>query len=125
MLSSHTWPVANVLNSARHCRKFSWAVSAFRKFILYLRDGKGLETGVIGGCLQVTQFAKNCLQVTQKKKGRVMYHVTGSRRPAHASGQIHGLLGNLCAEIRLSSFSFCFYIQSLILCLTNKNQCIC
>lgn len=60
-----------------------------------------------------------------EKKGRVMYHVTGSRRPAHASGQIYGLLGNLCAEIRLSSFCFCFYIQSLILCLTNKNQCIC
>lgn len=79
---------------------------------------KGLETGVTGKKMFVSKA---------RKKGRVMYHVTGSRSPAHASGQAHGLLGNLCAETRLSSFCFCFrfYIQSLILCLTHKSQGIC
>lgn len=39
-----------------------------------------------------------------------MCHVTGPRRPAHASGQARGFLGNSSAEIRLSSLCFWFLL---------------
>lgn len=65
-------------------------ISAFRKFILYLREGKRLETGVEKGKMGEKMFATEA----GKKKRKVMCCVTGPRRPAHASGQARGLLGN-------------------------------